>query len=367
MALNFIKSQFIEVIEWSDTTKETLAYKFPIQQKEIKMGAQLTVSPTQIALFINEGRVADVFTPGRYELQTQNLPILTKLKSWQYGFNSPFKAEVYFIDTKRMLDQRWGTKQPINLRDEDFRFIAVRSNGTFSYHISDPIVFLKEVVGSGEEVTATSLIDHLRSQILASFSDCLGEAKLSYMDLMAFTDDLGRICEMKLQEKFIALGIELDSFDIQSFNLPPEVQEAINKRSTMGIMGDAVGTYTQLQAADAMTEMAKNPNGGVAGMAAQMTNGVVLGNAMSQSIATNMAKSAPQQVVEPTVPEIKSETTTPKAATKCMNCQHENPANAKFCIECGSSIQVVTPKCINCQVEITPQTKFCPECGQKQF
>lgn len=357
MVFKFIKSQLIEVIEWSDDSSNTLAYRFPVENKEIKMGAQLIVAPTQVAIFINEGKIADVFQPGRYALETKNIPILTKLKSWPYGFNSPFKAEVYFINTKQLTNQRWGTTSPINLRDQDFKFIAIRANGTFSYHISEPVKFLETIIGNASTATADNMIEQLRSQILATFSDALGESQTSFMDLAAFTEDISRLVEMNLQEKFMPYGLTLDTFDIQSFNLPKEVQEAINQRSALGALGDTTATYTAIKATDALGEAAKNPGGGLTGMGAQITSGAVLGNLMGQVLSNSQQQTAAE----------KSPVQEKVATHPCIHCQTENPVGAKFCSECGQAPTPAKVACVSCHVDIPENAKFCPECGTEQL
>ena len=187
---NFIKSQFIDVIEWSDTTTDTMVYCFPVQNKEIKMGAQLTVRESQAAIFVNEGQVADVFGPGRYELSTQNMPVLTKLKSWKYGFDSPFKADVYFVNTKQFTDQKWGTSNPIMMRDREFGIIRLRAFGIFSFRVSEPVVFLKEIFGTNQVFDTDSITGQLKRSLISGISDLLGETNIAAIDLARFYEGL---------------------------------------------------------------------------------------------------------------------------------------------------------------------------------
>lgn len=198
----FLKNQFIEVIEWTDDTTDTMVYRFPVENKEIKMGAQLTVRESQLAVFVNEGEIADIFYPGKYELSTQNMPIITKLKSWQYGFNSPFKAEVYFVNSKQFTDQKWGTSNPIMMRDKEFGMIRLRGYGIYSYRVNNAEIFLKEVFGTNQHFDTESISGQLKRTIISGITDLIGEAKVSALDLAMFYDELSDQAKTKLQPKF---------------------------------------------------------------------------------------------------------------------------------------------------------------------
>jgi len=280
---DFVKSQLIEVIEWLDNSSDTVVWRFPVRGNEIKMGAQLTVREGQFALFINEGRLADVFGPGRYELSTQNMPILTKLMSWKYGFNSPFKAEVYFVSSNSFTDQKWGTPNPITLRDPDFRFVRIGAFGNYAYRVTDPAKFVGEVVGTDGEFTLDEIEGQLKGHVLSSFTQALGQSKVAALDLAGNLGEVASRCRALMTEDFGQWGLELTAFVIQSVNLPQAVREAIDKASSMAALGD-MGSYTQYQAANALESAAANP-GGLGGMGAQLAAGVGMANAMVGGMA----------------------------------------------------------------------------------
>ena len=259
-----IGSQFIEILQWLDDTTDSLVYRFPVYNQEIKMGAQLTVRENQVALFVNEGKAADLFTPGRYELTTQNIPILTTLRGWKYGFQSPFKAEVYFFNTRLFTDLKWGTTNPVMMRDSEFGMIRLRAFGTYAMKIADPKLFFNTIVGTQGLTTTEEITGQLRSIVLSKLSDALAESKIPALDLASKYDELSNFGKGRIGPEFGAFGLELSKFFIENVSLPEEVEAAIDQRSKLGILGDRLGQYTQLQAADAMKVAAANP-GGVAG------------------------------------------------------------------------------------------------------
>jgi membrane protease subunit (stomatin/prohibitin family) len=356
----FIKNQLIEVIEWTDNSSSTMVYRFPVQNKEIKMGAQLTVRESQAAIFINEGQIADVYPPGRYELTTQNMPLLTKLKSWKYGFNSPFKAEVYFVNTKQFPDQKWGTPNPVLMRDADFGKVRVRAHGNFSFKISDPALFLREVFGTNGVFDSENIVGQLRRSIVSSFADVLGEARMSVMDLLAYYTEFGELTLTKLQPKFNSMGLMITLLEVVNITVPEEVEKAIDKRSTMGAIGD-VNLYTKFQAADALRDAAKNPNGGMAGAGIGLGAGVTLGSVMGDALRTSFsAPTQPQQHPQPQ-PGV-----APTNTIACPSCNARVSESAKFCPECGKPTAPPKVKCIKCSFEMNQNMKFCPECGSPQ-
>lgn len=344
-----VRNQFIEVIEWTDSSNDTMVYRFPVENKEIKMGAQLTVRESQMAIFVNEGQIADVFEPGRYELSTQNMPVLTKLKSWKYLFNSPFKAEVYFVNTKQFFDQKWGTSNPILMRDKEFGMIRLRGYGIYSYKVSNPTAFLKEVFGTNESFEVESIASHLKGIIVSSLSDLISESKIAALDLATNYDELSAFGKNKLQEKFGEYGFELKTFVIENLSLPEEVEKSIDKRTSMGVIGD-VNRYTQFQAADAMRDAAQNESGGFAGAGLGLGAGAAIGQMFTNSMGVNQNNQQIQQGVT------------------CSECKTVNASGAKFCSGCGKSliVQEVLVPCVKCGVKIKEGTKFCPECGAKQ-
>lgn len=277
-----IKGEFIDIIDWTDSSNDTIIYKFPRFQNEIKMGAQLTVRESQVAVFMNEGKIADVFQPGMYTLSTQNMPILSTLKGWKFGFNSPFKADVFFVSTKQFINQKWGTKNPIMLRDAEFGPVRLRAFGSYAFKVSDAALFLKEIAGTDSEFTVDEVNEQLRNIAVSRGMDALAESKILVLDLSSNTDEVSKIITDKIKPEFTEIGLNLTKFLIENVSLPPEVEAALDKRSSMGIIGN-LGAYTQFQAANAMEEAAKNPNGGMmgAGMGAGMGFGMMnqMGNA----------------------------------------------------------------------------------------
>lgn len=287
---NQFGSQWIEIIEWLDQTNDTLVYRFPVYNQEIKMGAQLTVRENQVALFINEGKAADLFTPGRYELATQNLPILTTLRGWKYGFQSPFKAEVYFFNTRLFTDLKWGTQNPVMMRDAEFGMIRIRAFGTYALRISDAKEFFHTVVGTQGLTTTEDILGQLRSTILSRLSDALAESKIPALDLASNYDELSDLAKKKLAPDFAGYGVEVSRFFIENISLPEEVEAAIDQRTRLGVLGNHLNQYAQMQAADSIKVAAANP-GGLAGAGAGLGAGVAIGNMMGNAFNQQQSSS----------------------------------------------------------------------------
>jgi len=296
---NQIGSQFIEIIEWLDDSTDTLVYRYPVYNQEIKMGAQLTVRENQVALFINEGEVADLFKPGRYELSTQNLPILTTLRGWKYGFQSPFKAEVYFFNTRLFTDLKWGTSNPVMMRDAEFGMIRIRAFGTYALKISDAKEFFKTVVGTQGLTTTDDILGQLRSTIISQFSDIVAESKIAALDLASSYRELSTLAQKELGPAFASFGLELSRFNIDNVSLPEEVEAAIDQRTKLGVFGDRLGQYAQMQTAESIKVAAANP-GGLAGAGAGIGAGMAIGQAMAGSM--NAAPPPPGSSAAPPPP-----------------------------------------------------------------
>ena len=349
-------SQFIEVIEWLDDSANTLLYRFPVKDQEIKNGAQLIVRESQVAVFVHEGQIADQFPPGRYTIDGGNTPILSKLGAWKYGFNSPFKAEVYFVNTKQFTDLKWGTPNPIMMRDTDFGMVRLRAFGIYSIRVSDAQAFIKEIAGTNARFVTEDVEGQLKRTLVGGFSDALGESKIAALDLASNYDELAKFTRVKLNEEFKTFGLELTKFVIENISLPQEVEAAMDKRTSMGVIGD-VGRYAQFQAADAMRDAAQNPSGG-AGTGVGLGAGFALGNAMAGAMNNAMNQSR-QESTQPA----QAAQAAQAAGVPCPQCGHQNAPGAKFCVECGAKQGPAT--CSNCHSELSPGAKFCNECGQK--
>ena len=341
-----IKGQLIDVIEWTDNSGKTMVHKYDMNGKEIMMGAQLTVRESQVAIFVNEGEIADVFEPGRYELQTSNMPILTALKSWKYGFNSPFKSDVYFVNTKQFLDMKWGTSNPVMMRDSEFGMIRLRAFGIYSFKVAEPVTFLKEVFGTSELFTVDGVEGQIKRTLVSGLSDAIAESKIPALDLAANYDELSSYALKAINPKIAALGLTLCSFVIENISLPEEVEKSMDKRTSMGVLGN-LDQYAKYQAAEAMRDAAQNGNG-MAGMGVGMGAGAAMGQMFAQSM--NPGAPAAQPVA---------------AGAVCAACGAQIAAGAKFCPECGAK-QAASAFCTACGKEIPAGTKFCPECGAKQ-
>ncbi|WP_305909706.1 SPFH domain-containing protein [Methylomarinum sp. Ch1-1] len=280
--------EFIDVIEWIDDSNDTMVYRFERYGNEIKYGAMLTVRESQTAVLVSEGRVADFFEPGLYQLETANMPILTTLESWPHGFSSPFKAEVYFFNMRRFTDLKWGTKNPVMLRDREFGPLRLRAFGTYSIKIKDPVTFIKEIVGTDGHFQTGEISQQLRNLIVSRFSSIIGESGIPILDLAANYDDLGDFITEQINPEFAAYGLEVLHLTIENISLPPQVEETLDKRTSMGIIGD-LGRYAHYQAAEAMTKAADNPSG-AAGEGIGMGMGFAMANQMGQAFSKQTAK-----------------------------------------------------------------------------
>ncbi|HEX9885636.1 MAG TPA: SPFH domain-containing protein [Longimicrobiales bacterium] len=280
-----VKGEFVDVIEWTDDSGRTLVYRFERYNNEIKYGAELTVREGQAAVFIDEGKLADVFPPGMYTLETSNLPILSTLKGWKHGFESPFKAEVYFVSTRQFTDQKWGTKNPIMLRDPEFGPVRVRAFGSYAMRVGDPAAFIREIVGTDGHFTTDEITNQVRNVLVARFSDALAESGIPVLDMAANLDELGDKLDDRVKSDIEAYGLELRTLLVENISLPPAVEEALDKRTSMGVIGDMT-KFTQYQAAEAIGDAAKNEgSGGLAagGLAAGL--GIAMGGQMGQALA----------------------------------------------------------------------------------
>ena len=277
-----IRGEFIDIVEWIDNTNDTLVYRFERHGNEIKFGAKLTVREGQAAVFVNEGKIADVFQPGMYTLETKNLPILSTLQGWKYGFSSPFKAEVYFASMRLFTDLKWGTKNPIMLRDSDFGVVRLRAFGTYVIKVADPSVFVRQVSGTDGRFTTGEITEQLRNFIVSRFADLVGESKIPVLDLAGNYDDFGKFITEKLKPEFEGYGLELNKLLVENISLPPEVEQALDKRTSIGAVGN-LDTFTKFQVASAIPDAARNP-GGLAAAGAGLGIGMAVSGQMAQAL-----------------------------------------------------------------------------------
>jgi len=324
---DFISKQWIDVIEWVEPEEGILAYRYPMQDREIQNGGKLTVRDSQAALFVNEGKVADVFKPGLYTLNTQTLPILTYLKNWDKAFQSPFKSDVYFFSARIQTDQHWGTQNPITIRDKEFGAIRLRGFGIYSYHLSDAKSFYSKISGTRDVYRVADLEGQLRNTIIAKMTDAFAASQVPFLDMAANQGALAEKISETLKPAFTEYGLALDSFVVENLSLPDELQKVLDQRISMNVLGD-MGKFTQYQVAQAIPIAAANEGGGAVGIGAGLGAGVAMGQAMMDAV--KKSTSAPAGGAVPATAGA------PAAETKfCSECGKPIPRSAKFCPECG--------------------------------
>ena len=304
--MDFIKKQFIDIIQWTEDDNGVLAYRYPMQDFEIQYGGSLTVRESQMAVFVNEGKVADVFGPGMYKLTTQTLPVLTYLKNWDKLFESPFKSDVYFFSTRQQVDQRWGTTQPVTIRDKDFGAVRLRAFGNYSYRIADPKKFHTEISGTRERYTVTELDGQLRGLMLQHISDAVAQSGIPFLDLAANQVEFAKALQEATAPAFEALGLKLEMVTLQNVSLPEELQKILDQKIGMGMIGQNMGQFMQYQTAQAIPKLAEGvgsgSGSGIAGDAMGLGAGLALGQTMAQQLqagltGANAAAQAAQQPV----------------------------------------------------------------------
>jgi membrane protease subunit (stomatin/prohibitin family) len=330
--MSFFSKQFIDVIHWTEPGDGILAYRYPMEDMEIQNGGQLTVRDSQMAVFVNEGKIADVFGPGLYTLTTHTLPVLTYLKNWDKAFKSPFKSDVYFFSTRQQLDQKWGTATPITIRDKEFGAVRMRAYGIYAYHIADPKIFYEKVSGTKEEYESTELEGQLRNTIVARMTDAFANAAVSFLDMTASQAQLAASMVANLKPVFADLGLGLDSFVVENISLPDELQKLLDQRIGMNMVGD-MNRYTQFQVAQSMPIAAANEGGGAAGAGVGLGAGLAMAQQMMGAVRPP-APAAPDAGAPPATPAASAAA----GGTKfCMNCGKPIPKMAHFCPECGGS------------------------------
>jgi membrane protease subunit (stomatin/prohibitin family) len=284
--MDFIKKQFIDVLQWTESGDGTLAWRYPMEGMEIQYGASLTVRESQVAVFVNEGKVADVFGPGMYKLTTQTIPVLTYLKNWDKLFQSPFKSDVYFFSTRLQVDQRWGTPQPVTIRDKDFGAVRLRAFGNYTYRVADAKLFHTQISGTRAIYTVDDLDGQLRGMVLQHLSDAIGKSGVPFLDLAANQVAFAQALRTELAPAFAAIGLQLDGMTVQNVSLPEDLQKVLDQRIGMGMVGSDMGRFMQYQTAQAIPEFAKGAarGGGIAGDAMGLGAGVALGGVLAQNL-----------------------------------------------------------------------------------
>ena len=363
----------LKVIEWSDSSSDTMVYKYPMTDRyEIMRGSKLVVRESQAAIFVNQGQIADVFTAGTYELDTDNLPILTALMSWKYAFETPIKCDVYYVNMKQFNNQKWGTSNPIMMRDKDFGMIRLAGHGEFSFRVVEPSTFMKECFGTMHSFETKDIYEHLKSVVISEISDMLGECQIPALDLAANYLEIGQSTCEHASASFKRLGLDVSQILIRNLKLPEDVEKAMDKRTSMGVFGGKMGEYAQYESIQAMRDAAKNEGAG--GTFASAGIGVGMGAQLGNQFANSMNAAKNQ---EPTIKCSKCGATMKESAKFCPECgakhlaqgKMECPkcgapisANAKFCPQCGQSMKNSCPKC---GADVKVNAKFCPECGEK--
>jgi membrane protease subunit (stomatin/prohibitin family) len=339
--MSFLSKQFIDVIQWTEPEDGILAYRYPMEDMEIQNGGKLTVRDSQLAVFVNEGRIADVFAPGLYTLSTQTLPILTYIMNWDKAFKSPFKSDVYYFSTRLQTNQRWGTATPITIRDKEFGAIRMRGYGIYTYKIADAKVFYQKVSGTRDMYRVADLEGQLRNTIVARMTDTFAQSSVPFLDMAANQQELGQKIADNLKPSFADLGISLEAFVMENISLPDELQKMLDQRISMNMLGD-MNKYTQFQVAQSLPIAAANEGGGAAGIGV----GLGAGMAMAQSMMNAMKPGEPPApsggggpaAAPSSGPTAPAAPAAPATGTKfCMNCGKSIPKGAKFCPECGGA------------------------------
>ena len=296
--MDFIRKQFIDIIQWTESSDGTLAWRFPMADMEIQNGASLTVRESQVAIFVNEGQVADVFGPGMYKLTTQTLPVLTYLKNWDKLFESPFKSDVYFFSTRQQVDQKWGTPQPVTVRDAEFGAVRIRAFGNYAYRVADPKKFHTEISGTREAYTVQDLDGQLRGLIMQQISVAIAQSKIPFLDLAANQLLFAQALSQALNPAMEGYGLKLEAMTVQSISLPEELQKVLDQKIGMGMVGNDMGKFMQYQTAQAIPKMAEGVGaggdaGGLAGAGLGMGAGVAMGQILAQNMQSALQGTAP--------------------------------------------------------------------------
>ena len=374
MKMGFFKKQLLDIIQWMDESSDTLVYRFPMEDQEIQNGARLTVRQGQVAIFVDKGQIADVFGPGMYKLETANLPILSDLKSWGYGFKSPFKSDVYFLNMKEFLENKWGTANPVWIPDSQFGQVQIRAHGSYAFKIDNPVSFLTNVVGTKSKYRLEDITAQLRSFILTQFSDIIGSLNLTVTQIASNYNELGEALKETLAKPFGELGLTVTQFTIGNIGLPEEIEKNLKELTSMNILGsvgnDKLSKVQILKQLEIMDKSASN-----SGINAMMQSGMGMGMGMQMAGMFNNGLQQMNQVSQVGQTNSQMNQSTPQQSAgnqeqniSCPNCHATIRATSKFCPECGTKIEVVKPKakfCPECGAKAVEGMKFCSECGNK--
>jgi membrane protease subunit (stomatin/prohibitin family) len=339
--MSFLSKQFIDVIQWVEPEDGILAYRYPMEDMEIQNGGKLTVRDSQMAVFVNEGRIADVFGPGLYTLNTQTLPILTYIMNWDKAFKSPFKSDVFYFSTRLQTNQRWGTATPITIRDKEFGAVRMRGYGIYAYKIADPRVFYQKISGTREIYRVPDLEGQLRNTIVARMTDTFAQSSVPFLDMAANQQELGQKIAENMKPSFADLGLSLETFVVENISLPDELQKMLDQRISMNMLGD-MNKYTQFQVAQSLPIAAGNEGGGAAGIGVGLGAGLTMAQAMMNSMKPGEppAPGGASSAAPASGPAAPVAPATPATGTKfCINCGKSIPHAAKFCPECGGAQQ----------------------------
>lgn len=318
--------EFIDVIEWTDDSPDTLVYRFPTYNKEVQMGSSLVVRETQKVLFIYKGEIADLYGPGHYKLNTDNMPVMTTLQHWTHGLNTPFKSDVYYFNTRQYTDIKWGTPNAITLRDPEFGPLRVRAFGNYTMRVNDPVKLMKELSGTEDRFSVSQIEDQLRAHIVSRFTDFIAESKVPFIDYAANLNEFSAALAPVVQPVFESFGLLVEQFVVINVSVPPEVEKVLDQRAGMAVVGGDMDKFTKYQIASAIPEAASSEGGdggGLAGAGVGAGIGMAIGNAIAGNVSQSQGNTAPAAPAEQ------------KVMVRCPECSSLNEENDKFCSECG--------------------------------
>lgn len=365
--MGFFKKQFLDVIQWLDDSSNTLVYMFPMEDQEIQNGAQLTVRQGQVAIFVDKGQIADVFGPGMYKLETENLPLLSNLESWSYGFKSPFKSDVYFLNMKEFLDNKWGTANPIWIPDSQFGQVQVRAHGNYAFKIENPVVFLNNIVGTKTKYRLEDITAQLRGFIVSEFSDIIGSLHLSVTQIASNYNEIGEALKETLAKPFGDLGLSITHFTIGNIGLPEEIEKNLKELTSMNILGsvqnDKLSKVQILKQLEVMSKSAEN-----SGINSMMQSGMGMGMGMQMAGMFANGMQQMNQTAAESMSQGANQSITSGECVNCPTCHASIKKGSKFCSECGTKIEAIPTKnkfCPQCGMAAEPGMKFCAECGSK--